>query len=45
MVLRQPIATAAALAIDQNLAVQDISYEMLRATRVENEQRLVSVKD
>lgn len=40
MVLGQSAATAASLAIDQKLAVQDLDYEKLRTALVEHQQRL-----
>lgn len=44
MILGQSAATAAAMAIDENISVQDVKYEKLRERLEKDDQRLVYVK-
>ncbi len=41
MILGQSAATAAVLAMDENIAIQDISYEKLRERLVQDKQILL----
>ena len=44
MILGQSSATAAAIAIDDNVAVQDVDYQKLRARLVKDGQKLDGFK-